>query len=166
MAIEITADYTCWSHSCFLHIYWRYSDSDIHSKEISIRGPVSIGCAFGDRDIHYARFPGCLFDRRSRLCGGSRLISLSANLYNTETIMEPRPWNISITRRPITWSDSLVRVDVKRWEREWKRCGERFDGTSIRSHGSSNLKTMTVTVSEVSMILAIAATPGKSNHDK
>lgn len=120
------------------------------SKEISVRGPVPIGCALGDhdhqRDIHCARFPSRLFDRRSRLCGGSRFISLSANLYNTETIMEPRPWNISIARRPITWSDSLV--DVKRWEREWKRCAERFDGTSIRSHGSSNLKTMTVTVSQ------------------
>lgn len=68
MAIEITADYTCSriNVEVIAVSYRRHSDTDIFiSKEISVRGPVSIGCALGDRDhrrdIHYARFLSCLF---------------------------------------------------------------------------------------------------------
>jgi len=47
--------------------------------------------------------------------------------------MEPRPWNISITR-----SDSLVRVDVQTMGKRWKCCGE------IRGNVDVDLKTIAI----------------------
>lgn len=110
-------------------------------KRLDVRSPVPIGCAFGDHD--HQRHSPCsfpmltvarLFDRRSRLCG-SLLISLSANLCNTETILWSLDRGISRSRGATRSSESMF----KRWEKEWKCCGEiRRERRCL--HGLSNLK--------------------------
>lgn len=91
--IILSQRWTRWSHSGFLLSGIAISGSTV--KRSDVRNPVPIGCAFGHHD--HQRHSPCsfpmltvarLFDRRSRLCG-SLLISLSANLCNTETILRP-----------------------------------------------------------------------------
>lgn len=117
-------------------------------KKSDVRGPVPIGCAYGDHD--HQRHSPCsfpmltvarLFDRRSRLCG-SLLISLSANLCNTETILWSPDRGISRSRGATRSSESMF----ERWEKEWKCCGE-IRRERRYSHGLSNLKRITIVVS-------------------
>lgn len=140
--IILSQRWTCWSHSGFL-----LSGITISVSTVKRSDPIPIGCAFGDHD--HQRHSPCsfpmltvarLFDRRSRLCG-SLLISLSANLCNTETIL---------------CFDRVEYLDhAKRLARP-SRCsngGKKGGNVAARFDGNANtrvdLKTMTIAGSTV-----------------